>query len=231
MTEPKKVEDKPALTVVSDVDAAQPESTSVVEPAERLDDRAVLDEFEQLAADTILDDDDGDDPGVKEEITRALVVKKLPKFSNFRANPQTIDLWGTTDEQGMEELVVVTTKQFAPNFEDDVDLRRIRFYETVTTDGVIREVWCQVPDKGAKNNHWIQSKFDALEHAKTLWTTMRSRQTLGQWTYRPSRKQKEYGEPKFSGLTPGQRVANLRKLGMLADNKDHPFFKKATDTE
>jgi len=102
MTVRKKVEDKPALTVVSDVDAAPTESkleTSVVEPAERLDDRAVLDEFEQLAADTILDDDDGDDPGANEEITTPLVFKKLPKFCNFRANPETFDLWGTTDDQ------------------------------------------------------------------------------------------------------------------------------------
>ena len=235
MTEPKKVEDKPALTVVSDVDAAPPESkqeTSVVEPAERLDDRAVLDEFEQLAADTILDDDDGDDPGAKEEITTPLVFKKLPKFCNFRANPETFDLWGTTDDQGMEELVIVTTKEFAPNFEEDVELRRIRFYETVTAhDGLIREVWCPVPEKGKKANLWIQTRFDALEHAKAKWTTMRSRTKLGQYTYRPSRKQEEYGEPKFSGLTRGQRVANLKKLGLLADSKNHPFFKKATDTE
>src|SRR6516225_1900689 len=129
----RKIETKPSLSIINTEEvSAQPGE------AVPLTDGAILDEFEQLAADTILDDDDGDEPGAKEEITTPLVFKKLPKFCNFRANPETFDLWGTTDDQGMEELVIVTTKEFAPNFEEDVELRRIRFYETVTAhDGVI----------------------------------------------------------------------------------------------
>jgi hypothetical protein len=61
------------------------------------------------------------------------------------------------------------------------------------------------------------------------WTTMRTRVKLQQFTYRPARK--NYGEPKFSGLTPGQHIANLKKLGILIDSPDHPFYKKATDNE
>src|SRR5215813_3049803 len=88
------------------------------EPVNNRNDEAVLDEFERLAADTILDDDDGDEPGAKEEISRPLVAKNLPKFANFRSNEVTFDMWGTTDREGMDDLVFVTTKKFAPNFED-----------------------------------------------------------------------------------------------------------------
>lgn len=215
----RKTETKPNLSIVD-----APEGT--VQPS----DEAVLDEFEQLAADTILDDDDGDEPGAKDEITTPLVEKNLPRFANFRSNPRTFDLWGTTDRQGMDDLLFITTKQFAPNFEEDVELRRVRFFETVTTDGVSRLIYCFVPEKtGRKPNTWLTSKLAALEHGKTRWTTMRSRKKLQQYTYRPSSK--DYGEPKFSGLSPGQHVANLRKLGLVVDSKDHPFYKKATDTE
>jgi hypothetical protein len=219
----KTEQPKPTFTVV---DEAEPGSSA---DGPR-DDAAVLDEFEQLAADTILDDDDGDEPGAKDEISTPLVVKNLPRFANFRSNKKTFDLWGTTDRQGIDDLVYLTTKSFAPNFEDDVDLRRIRFFETVTTDGVVRLVYCFLPEKiGRMPNTWTVSKLAALEMSQSQWTTMRSRKKLQQYTYRPSSK--DYGEPKFSGLTPAQHVANLRKLGLLVDNKDHPFYRKATDRE
>jgi hypothetical protein len=132
----------------------------------------------------------------------------------------------------MDELLFVATKSFAPNFEDDVDLRRVRFFETVTTDGVIRLVWCFEPEKGTrKPNTWLTSKLEALQQSQKQWTTMRSRKKLQQYTYRPSRKQEVYGEPKFSGRTPAQWIAELRKLGMLVENRDHPYYKKATDSE
>jgi hypothetical protein len=58
---------------------------------------------------------------------------------------------------------------------------------------------------------------------------MRSIKLLKQYTYRRSRK--DYGKPKFSGRSRGQWVAELHKLGMLVNSKEHPFYKKATDTE
>jgi hypothetical protein len=77
----------------------------------------------------------------------------------------------------------------------------------------------------------MTSKLAALEHSQKQWTTMRSRKKLQQYTYRPSRKQKEYGEPRFSGRTPAQWVAELRKQGMMVEDKNHPYYKKATDSE
>jgi hypothetical protein len=194
-------------------------------------DETVLDEFERLAADTILEDDDGDEPGAKDEIAEPLIEKNLPKFANFMSSPTTFTLWGATDREGMDELLIIATKSFAPKFEDDVDLRRVRFFETVTTDGVVRLVWCFVPEKGGrKPNSWLTSKLAALEHSQKQWTTMRSRRKLQQYTYRPSRRQ-DYSGPKFSGRTPAEWVAELRKMGMLAEDERHPYFKKATDTE
>ena len=212
---------KPTFTVVDGTDDVE----------QQHNDEAVLDEYERLAANTILDDDDGEEPGAKDEIAAPLIEKNLPKFANFMSSSVTFALWGVTDRQGMDDLLVVVTKSFAPEFEDDVDLRRVRFFETVTTDGVVRLVWCFEPEKGGrKPNGWLASKLAALEHSQKQWTTMRSRKKLQQYTYRPSRRQ-DYGEPKFSGRTPVQWVTELRKMGMLAENKDHPYFKKATDTE
>ena len=192
-------------------------------------DRRIADEFEELAADTILDDDDGDEPGAKDEITEYEVSKKLPRFSNFRTNPETFDLWGITDRQGMDDMIFVTTKSFAPEFEDDADLQRTRFYETVTTDGVIRLIYCFVPEKtGRKPLPSQTSKIAALELGMTTWATMRWRKKLMQYTYRPASK--DYGPPKFSGLKPAQFVLKLKEQGLLVVSKDHPFFKKATDS-
>jgi hypothetical protein len=191
--------------------------------------KAALDKAEELANDALLDDDEGDEPGASDEITRSLVVKKLPRFANFRASPVTFDLWGTIDQQGMDERVIVTTRSFAPAFEEDVELRRFRFFETVTSDGVVRLVWCPVPDKGGKANSWITSKLAALEHGQKEWTTMRSRPKLDQWTFRASSK--DYGTPKFSGRTKAQWIAELDKLGLLVTNRKHEFFRKATDSE
>lgn len=192
---------------------------------------AVVDEFERLAQDCILDDDDLDEPGAKDEIQTYPVEKKLPQFANFRSNPATIlNLWGTSDHQGMDTLVYVTTKSFAPNFEDDVDLRRLRFYETVTPDGVIRLVYCFVPEASERRpNLWVSSKLAALEVSLTRWTTMRVRLKLQQYTYRPASK--DYGEPKFSGLARAEWIGKLKEQGLLVVDKNHPFYKRATDTE
>jgi hypothetical protein len=195
------------------------------------DDAAVLDELEKLAADCILVEDDGDEPGAKDEIQTYPVEKNLPRFANFRSNPATVlEFWGTTDRQGMDDLVYVTTKSFAPNFEDDVDLRRVRIYETVTPDGVIRLIHCFMPEADRrKPNLWTTNKLAALQLSLTTWTTMRSRKKLQQYTYRPSRK--DYGEPKFSGLTKARLVGQLRDQGLLVVDENHPFYKKATDAE
>jgi hypothetical protein len=131
----------------------------------------------------------------------------------------------------MDDLLYVTTRSFAPHFEEDVELRRFRFFETETTDGVVRLVWCAVPDmSGRQPNAWITTKLAALEDGQKMWTTMRSRTKLGQYTFRPAAKQ-EREEPKFSGRTPQQWIAELKKLGMLVDDKTHDFYRKATDSE
>jgi hypothetical protein len=195
------------------------------------EEQEALDEFEKLADDAILDDE-GDEPGSADEISQPLVTKKMPRFAIFRASTETFDLWGTSEKQGMDDLLYVTTKSFAPNFEQDVELRRVRFFETVTADGVVRLIWCFVPEKsGRQPNPWQTSKLAALEHAQSKWTTMRSRMQLQQYTYRSSAKQLEYGEPRFSGRNAGQWIAELKKLGLLVDSKDHPFYRKATDSE
>jgi hypothetical protein len=129
------------------------------ELADDRNDESRLDEFEKLAKEAILDDQDGDEPGADEEISTPLVEKNLPRFAHFRSNPVTFELWGAIDRQEMDELVFVTTKKFASNFEDDVDLRRIRFYETVTPDGVVRLIYAFVPETtGKKPNTWLTSK-------------------------------------------------------------------------
>jgi hypothetical protein len=212
----------PVLPEVEPVALPQPE-------LERLEDRAKLDKYEAMVADTLLGDDE-DEPGAADEISQLIVVKKLPRFSHFRTAPTVFNLFGTVEEAGMDELVLCTTKSFAPNFEADVELRRVRFFETVTTDGVIRFVYCFVPPKGERvPNRWQTSKLAALELGQTCWATMRSRPKMGQWTYRPSRK--DHGEPQFSGISASQFLAGLDRLGLLVVNMDHPFYKKATDNE
>ena len=59
------------------------------EPADHRDDEGLLDEFEREADDYILDDADGDEPGAIDEIKTIDVDKQLPKFANFRSNPET----------------------------------------------------------------------------------------------------------------------------------------------
>jgi hypothetical protein len=195
-------------------------------------DLEALDDYERLADDALLDDDEGDSPGDSDENERALVVKKLPRFAIFRASKRTFDLWGTSDQQGMDELLYATTRSFAPRFEEDVELRRVRFFETVTTDGVVRLIWCMVPEKTKREpNTWQTTKLAALEHAQKQWTTMRSRQKLQQYTFRASTKQAEHGEPKFSGRSPQQWVLELKKLGVLVDSTEHEFYRKATDSD
>src|SRR5688572_25435968 len=78
-------------------------------------DETILDDFEALERATTLDGDEDDEPGGKEEIAVIPVVSNLPKFARFRVNPDTIfDMWGTTDEAGMDRTVIGVTKEFAP---------------------------------------------------------------------------------------------------------------------
>jgi hypothetical protein len=132
----------------------------------------------------------------------------------------------------MKELIFVTTKSFAPRFEDDVDLRRCRFYETVThPDNVLRVIWAFLPEASERSgNLWTETKFQAMELATKVWTTMRSRTTLQQYTYRASTNQ-DRGRPRFSLLTPQQYLLKFKDQGVLVDREDHHFFKTATDTE
>jgi hypothetical protein len=218
-------------TVVQFPETAAPQSEKTVSD-EVSSDKAVLDEFEQLEKECIIEDADGPEPGAGEEVKILPIEKLPPAFSNFRSNPKTLfDLWGTSVQEAMDTLVYVTTKGFAPNFEEDVELRRVRFYETVTAkDNVVRLVYCFLPEEGRrKPNSWIASKKNALDHSLTQWTTMRTRPKLQQYTHRPSRK--DYGEPRFSGLTKGQLLAELKQQGLLILDKKHPFFTLVTDTE
>src|SRR5262249_34522515 len=111
----------------------------VIPPATRRADEAVLDQYEALERAPVLDDDDDDEPGTKEEISVIPIVNKMPKFARFRVNRDTFfDMWGTSDENGLDRTVVAVTKEFAPVLEEEAELRRVRFYETVTSDGVVR---------------------------------------------------------------------------------------------
>jgi hypothetical protein len=195
------------------------------------EDQAALDEAERLIAACVLAPEDGDDPGAKAEITRPMVEKNLPQFAIFRTKP-LFDLWGVPAREGMKEIVYVTTKDFAPNFDEDVDLRRVRFYEAVTAppDNVSLLTWAFIPETdGRGSNDWTATRFDAMEQAIERWTTMRSRKKLSRYVYRPARK--DHGEPRFSGLTPGQHLLNLKKMGWMVESTDHHYFKKVTDTE
>jgi hypothetical protein len=227
MHQPDNNADPAHTTAQDNITPLQP-PTKAAKTQISAEERAILDEAEELAKDAILEDTDGDDPGAKDEVAQIIVVKNLPKFVSFRVNPVHFELFGTVLQQGMDEVCYPTTKSFAPNFEEDVELKRYCFYETVTRDGVIRLVWAPKPGKDEKNL-WIKTKVEAMEHAKQQWTAMRSRTSLGQWTYRPSRKQE--GEPKFSGRTSTQWTLELKKAGLLVTDKQHAFYKKATDNE
>ena len=71
-----------------------PPSANTAQPRVSPEEHAALDEYEKLANDALLDDDEGDAPGDKDEIVRPLIAKKLPRFAVFRASPVTFDLWG-----------------------------------------------------------------------------------------------------------------------------------------
>jgi hypothetical protein len=140
-------------------------------------------------------------------------------------------MWATTDEAGLDRNIVVVSKEFAPVLEEETELRRVRFYETVTSDGVVRLVFNFMPDRNAKNqNTWLASKQAALEAAFTCWVTMRSRRNMQQYTHR--RALKDPGEPRFSGLRRGELIHKaLRLPGLLVEDEEHPFYKKAADLD
>jgi len=123
------------------------------------------------------------------------------------------------------------TKEFAPVMEEEVELRKMRFYETATADGVVRLVYNSLPEKDAKTpNTWLASKAAAMELAKTVWVTMRSAKKLAQYTFR--RAKKDYGPPQFSGLSRGELIHHaLRKPGLLVEDETHPFYRKAADLD
>src|SRR5262245_9520107 len=79
-------------------------------PPDPRTDEDILDDFEALERATTLDGDEDDEPGAKEEVAVIPVVNKLPKFTPFRVNPDTIfDMWGVTDEAGMDRRIIVVT--------------------------------------------------------------------------------------------------------------------------
>src|SRR5205807_2661247 len=96
-TEPKGLFDEPiAPQPPPQTKKAKPNGAADPEviPFDRQKDEAVLDEFERLERENILDDDDGDEPGTREEAALILVVNKMPRFARFRVNPDTIfDMW------------------------------------------------------------------------------------------------------------------------------------------
>jgi hypothetical protein len=210
-------------------DTARPNGAEPPPPLSEAD-KAALDEFERLERENVLDDED--EPEGADEPSIIEVEDKLPKWTPFRVNPSTVfDMWGVTNQEGMDKSVITVTKEFAPELEaEDVELRRVRFYETVTSDGVVRLVYGFLPEKGGRPNTWLVSKRDALEHGKTAWTIMASRKKLGKFTYRKSRK--DYDEPKYSGHTIGQLIHfALRKPGLLVEDKTHAFYRKVAELD
>ena len=140
-------------------------------------------------------------------------------------------MWGTTDENGMEKVVVPVSKEFAPVLEEEVELRRVRFYETATPDGVVRLAYCFMPDKDEKTpNTWLASKQACFEKAKSCWVSMRSNRQVQQYVFRANTR--DLGSPQFSGMGRGELIDSaLRKPGLLAEDDSHPFYRKAADLE
>jgi hypothetical protein len=211
---------------------SSPDGNATASPLDS--DKAVLDEFERLERDNILEDDedevvDEDEPGIIE------VAAKPPKYTPFRVNPETkFDLLGVvhSNKNGMEKTIIAVTKDFAPQIEAyDVELRRVRFYEVVTPDGVVRLIYGFVPERGIRTpNAWLVSKRDAMEFAESNWTIMSSLQKQGKVGYRKSRR--DLGEPKFSGYSRGQLIHyGLRKSGLLAEDETHPFYRKIAELD
>jgi|SRR5215469_4199389 len=189
-------------------------------------DKAILDEYERLESATVIDEDDteidgGDEPSTIE------VEDRIPRWTPFRVNPNTsFVLWGVIHHSNMDKTIIVSTKEFGPELEaQEVDLRPVRFWETVTQDSVIRLVYSFVPEKGArKPNNWLVSKREVMNAAKDDWVTMTSRPKFGKFTFRKCRR--DHGEPKFSGYTIGQLIEyGLRKPGLLVENETHAFYK------
>jgi hypothetical protein len=231
MTQLDKFNEAARETLVQDSDTPC-DPTHEAKPDNPASDEELLNDFEALERATTLDSDEDDEPGAREEVPVIPVVKKLPKFARFRVNADTVfDLWGTVDEAGMDSRVIGVTKEFAPVMEEEVELRKVRFYETVTADGVVRLVYNFLPDRNEKNpNSWLVSKAAAMELAMTAWVTMRSVQKLAQYTYR--RAAKDYGTPRFSGMSRGELIHHaLRKPGLLVEDETHPFYRKAADLD
>jgi hypothetical protein len=191
-------------------------------------DAAVLDAFAHLEQE-ILDDDDGDEPAGREEAGIIPVVKKLPKFVPFRVNPLTVfDLWATTETSGVDTTVLGVSREFAPQLEEeDEGLRRCRFYESVTEDGVVRLITNFLPDAdSSRPNTWLASKKAGLELAMTCWVTMRTKLREQRYAFR--RVTHDLGEPRFSGYSRGQLIEfALRRPGLFIEDASHRYYKKA----
>jgi hypothetical protein len=195
-------------------------------------DKATLDEYERLESATIIDEDDAEVEG-SDEPSVIDVEDRIPKWTPFRVNPDTsFVLWGVIHQAQMDKTIITTTKEFAPELEaQEVDLRPVRFWETVTADGVVRLVYSFTPEKGArKPNTWLASKREVMNAARTDWITMASRRKLGKFTYRKCRR--DHGEPKFSGYTIGQLIEyGLRRQGLLVENEEHDFYKLVAEID
>jgi hypothetical protein len=210
-----------------------PQPTDERHPPERTDEE-ILDEMAALERDTILTDED-EPLEHGSEIVRIEVTDRLPQFAHFRTNPLTVfKMHGCTDEGGrggLDKGIVVVRKSFRAKLEADgeVNLREIQFYETYTNDGVIRLIYTTLPEKDAnKPNAWLVTKRNALDAAMHQWVTMRSSIKQGQYTYRPSYA--NFGEPKFTGMTMMQIVAEvLRKQGYLIEDETHRFYRAAAN--
>src|SRR5262249_4008434 len=116
--------------------------------------------------------------------------------------------------------------------EEEVDggLRTVRFFQTVTEDGVERLIWCFVPDEDGSPNTWLTSKLAAMEAAMTQWVTMRTNKKRAQYMWRPAKK--DWGEPEWSGKTRGELIdQGLRQPGLLVEDTSHPFYRKAADLD
>jgi len=207
--------------------------TGLPEPQLSKEDRAALDEYERLERDNILDDEDVDPDSDTDEPGVIEIVDKPPKWTPFRVNRATVfDLWGVTNQVGMDKTIVAVTKEFAPEIEAlDIDLRRVRFWEVATPDGVVRLIYGYLPEKGARSpNPWLISKREAMEHACGHWTILSSRKRLGKYAFRKSKK--PLPAPQFSGYTRGGLIEfGLRKNGLLVEDNTHPFYRKVAELD
>jgi hypothetical protein len=241
MTVRKKTEDKPALTIVSDVDAAPLESkleTSAVEQAERLDapappagglqakaqlgpeQQAALDQEEADFRALSLDDDD--DGTANAGIAAISIVKVPDREQFFRTNPDFVfRLYMAITQQGLNTAFLGVTKNMVePMLSIGIRCYPHRLYLTISKTGGLR----LVPVRIDSDNSWTTSKEQGLVQGLSFWTRIAADEDAGMYRDFPL-PAGAYPDPIWPALTVPKIIhLALRTKGRLVDTIDHPYF-------